>query len=135
MPGWSSSRLVWCRGLTATVAAQRAMSPHPISSSALPAAATLRGRITSWRTGHDQSYFHQFAITSDYGKLEAVGRSQLAVRLSEIQALAALEEVRRRRSSSSQPRRGRERREDRRRRRDRPVETARASAGASSASG
>ena len=37
--------------------------------------------------------FHVFAITSDYGAFEAEGRSQLAVRLNEIAALASLADV------------------------------------------
>ena len=38
-------------------------------------------------------YLHVFSITSDFGPFEAVGRTQLAVRLQEIAALAALQEV------------------------------------------
>lgn len=96
MPGWSSyASGVVAVALTATLAAQAGDEPAPdFKASALLPAAALKGphhlvaeQVTT------QSYFHQFAITSDYGKLEAVGRSQLAVRLSEIQALAALEEV------------------------------------------
>jgi hypothetical protein len=40
-----------------------------------------------------EQYFHQFAIASTYGSFEAIGRTQLAVRLQEIAALAALEDV------------------------------------------
>ena len=39
------------------------------------------------------TFFHEFTLTTDYGPFEAVGRSVLAVRLQEIAALAALEDV------------------------------------------
>lgn len=38
-------------------------------------------------------FFHEFSITSDYGPFEAVGRTQLALRLQEIEALASLQDV------------------------------------------
>jgi len=38
-------------------------------------------------------YFHEFRIESSFGSFEAVGRSMLAVRIQEIGALAALDEV------------------------------------------
>lgn len=38
-------------------------------------------------------YFHQFTLSSTYGSFEALGRSQLAVRIQEIAALAALDDV------------------------------------------
>jgi hypothetical protein len=38
-------------------------------------------------------YFHEFRIQSDFGAFEAAGRTMLAVRLHEIEALAQLEEV------------------------------------------
>lgn len=38
-------------------------------------------------------FFHEFAISSPYGSFEATGRTQLAVRIQEIAALAALDEV------------------------------------------
>jgi hypothetical protein len=38
-------------------------------------------------------YYHEFTITSDFGEFEAAGRSMLAVRLHEIEALARLQEV------------------------------------------
>lgn len=38
-------------------------------------------------------FFHVFSITSDYGPFEAEGRTQLAVRLQEIGALASLQDV------------------------------------------
>jgi hypothetical protein len=38
-------------------------------------------------------YFHEFGISSDFGPFEAVGRSELAVRIQEIAALAALQDV------------------------------------------
>jgi hypothetical protein len=40
-----------------------------------------------------EGYYQQFHITSDYGELEAEGRTVLRVRLGEIEALARLEDV------------------------------------------
>lgn len=40
-----------------------------------------------------EGYFHRFTLTSPFGPFEATGRSGLAVRIHEIQALAALQEV------------------------------------------
>ena len=40
-----------------------------------------------------ESYFHHFSIVSDFGSFEAVGRTELAVRIQEIAALAALQDV------------------------------------------
>ena len=47
-----------------------------------------------------EGYFHEFAIQSEFGAFDAAGRSMLAVRLREIEALAQLEEVSRRPRSS-----------------------------------
>jgi hypothetical protein len=38
-------------------------------------------------------YFHEFTLSSDFGPFEAIGRSVLAVRIHEIGALAALQDV------------------------------------------
>jgi len=38
-------------------------------------------------------YFHEFTLSSTYGSVEAIGRTQLAVRIQEIAALAALDDV------------------------------------------
>lgn len=38
-------------------------------------------------------YFHEFTLSSTYGSFEAIGRTQLAVRIQEIAALAALDDV------------------------------------------
>jgi hypothetical protein len=40
-----------------------------------------------------EGYFHEFSISSDFGPFKAVGRSELAVRIQEIAALAALQDV------------------------------------------
>jgi hypothetical protein len=40
-----------------------------------------------------EGYFHHFSLTSDYGSFEAIGRTELAVRIQEIAALVALDEV------------------------------------------
>lgn len=38
-------------------------------------------------------YFHEFSISSDFGPFEAIGRTELAVRIEEVGALAALQDV------------------------------------------
>lgn len=40
-----------------------------------------------------EGYFHEFTLTSEFGAFDAVGRSMLAVRIQEIDALAALNDV------------------------------------------
>ena len=40
-----------------------------------------------------EGYFHEFHIQSDFGAFDAAGRSMLAVRLQEVEALAQLEDV------------------------------------------
>ena len=40
-----------------------------------------------------EGYFHEFRIQSDFGTFDASGRTMLAVRLHEIEALAQLDEV------------------------------------------
>ena len=40
-----------------------------------------------------EGYFYEFIVQSDYGSFPAVGTSMLYVRLGEVQALAALQEV------------------------------------------
>jgi len=40
-----------------------------------------------------EGYFHEFSISSDFGPFKAVGRSALAVRIQEVGALAALQDV------------------------------------------
>jgi hypothetical protein len=40
-----------------------------------------------------EGYFHEFSISSDFGPFKAVGRSELAVRIQEVGALAALQDV------------------------------------------
>jgi hypothetical protein len=48
---------------------------------------TLADRVVT------EGYFHGFVVESDFGSFPAVGRSLLSVRLREVQALAALQEV------------------------------------------
>jgi hypothetical protein len=40
-----------------------------------------------------EDYFHEFTISSTFGAFEAIGRTQLAIRIQEIDALAALQDV------------------------------------------
>ena len=75
--------------------AQEADEPPPhLAASALLDPAIRQGphhRVDEAVT--TEGYFHRFAVTSTFGRFEAIGRSQLAVRLHEIQALAALQDV------------------------------------------
>jgi hypothetical protein len=75
--------------------AQTADEPAPkFRASALLPPSTLSGpHYTVAEPVETQGYLHEFGLTSDYGPFTALGRSQLATRLNEIRALAALDEV------------------------------------------
>jgi hypothetical protein len=94
----------WCVALAAVaatrpifppLAAQEGDEPPPrFSASDLLTPAIAKG--PHHLVGEDvrtEGYFHQFAISSTFGSFEAVGRTELAVRIQEIAALAALDEV------------------------------------------
>jgi hypothetical protein len=75
--------------------AQSGDEPPPnFKASALLAPALVRG--AHHEVGENvrtDAFFHEFTLTSLFGPFTATGRSQLAVRLQEIDALAALQEV------------------------------------------
>jgi hypothetical protein len=77
------------------VSAQEGDEPPPhFSATALLTPAVAQG--PHYRVAEDvrtDGYFHAFSVSSDFGSFEAIGRSQLAVRIQEIAALAALQEV------------------------------------------
>ncbi|HEX5819161.1 MAG TPA: hypothetical protein VFY20_09795 [Gemmatimonadales bacterium] len=69
-------------------------APPSFTASKLLDPAVLRGphhRVEE--AVRTEQYLHAFTVTSDYGTFEALGRSQLATRVSEVQAIAALEDV------------------------------------------
>jgi hypothetical protein len=69
-------------------------SPRRFTASELLTPAQLKG--PHHKVASDvptEGYFHVFSITSDWGPLEADGKSQLVVRLDEVRALAQLDEV------------------------------------------
>jgi hypothetical protein len=75
--------------------AQRADEASPIfKASTLLTPAVAQG--PHYRVDEDvraDGYFYQFALTSTFGPFEAIGRSELTVRIQEIAALAALQDV------------------------------------------
>ncbi len=76
--------------------AQRANDePDPVlKASALLTPAQLAGPHHKVEDGvATTAFYHEFTITSEYGAFAAVGRSQLATRLQEIAAIAALKDV------------------------------------------
>ena len=78
-----------------SLAAQEPYEPPPtLTATALLGAAALKG--PHYQIGdavRTDEYFHEFTISSDYGPFEAIGRTELAVRIHEIGALASLEDV------------------------------------------
>ena len=78
-----------------SLAAQDGYEPPPVlTATALLGAAGVKG--PHYQVGdavRTDEYFHEFTIASDYGAFEAIGRSELAVRIHEIGALASLDDV------------------------------------------
>jgi hypothetical protein len=69
-------------------------SPPNFTATALLGASGVKGpHYEVAEPVRTEEYFHEFTISSPYGSFEAVGRTELAVRLQEIAALAALEDV------------------------------------------
>jgi hypothetical protein len=69
-------------------------SPPKFTATALLGAASVKG--TNYQIAEavrTEGYFHEFTISSTYGAFDAIGRTQLAVRIQEIAALAALDDV------------------------------------------
>lgn len=93
--------------VTATVimAAAAVRIPHVVAQGAYDSPPTFTATALLGATGvkgpHYQiaeavqtdQFFHRFTLTSTYGSFEAIGRTQLAVRIQEIAALAALADV------------------------------------------
>jgi hypothetical protein len=75
--------------------AQKGDEPPPVfKASALLTPAVAKGdHYTVGDVVRTEGYFHEFTLTSPFGSFEAVGRSELAVRIQEINALAALQDV------------------------------------------
>ena len=81
--------------VAATVAAEKGDEPAPsFTASTLLTSEVRQGpHYTVKEPVKTEGFFHEFAITSDYGELSAVGLSQLTTRLNEVRALAELDEV------------------------------------------
>lgn len=81
--------------VTLALAAQGGDEPPPaVTASALLPPDVVKGahhRVAD--AVRTDTYFHEFSLESEFGAFEAIGRSQLAVRIQEIEALAALLEV------------------------------------------
>ena len=87
-----------CRGdggLVSHLTAQEPYEPPPkFTATALLGAAAVKGaNYQIAEAVRTEEYFHEFTISSTYGSFEAIGRTQVPVRIQEIAALTALEEV------------------------------------------
>ena len=77
------------------VTAQKGDEPAPIfTAAALLAPGVVKGaHHTVNQAVRTEGYFHEFTLSSSFGTFEAVGLTELAVRIQEINALAALQDV------------------------------------------
>ena len=75
--------------------AQESYEPPPkFTATALLGAAGVKGaNYQIAEAVRTEEYFHEFTIASPYGSFETIGLTQVPVRIQEITALAALEEV------------------------------------------
>jgi len=98
----SARRAITALAFLATVAAGRpyqaaapADEPPPrFTAAQLLSPAELRGpHHTIADVVQTEGYYHEFRIQSDFGTFDAAGRSMLAVRLHEVEALATLDDV------------------------------------------
>jgi hypothetical protein len=81
--------------VTFALAAQGSDEPAPAltASTLLPAGVVKGAHHRVAEVVRTDTYFHEFALESGFGPFEATGRTQLAVRIQEIEALAALRDV------------------------------------------
>lgn len=93
--GTSMTLVATIVGLLPRLGAQEAYdSPPKLTATALVGPAGVKGaHYQVDEPVRTEEYFHEFTISSPYGSFEAVGRTQLAVRIQEIGALAALDDV------------------------------------------
>lgn len=88
----SLAAVAGARPYDAAAAADEA--PPTFTAAQLLSPAELRGpHHTVAEAVQTEGYFHEFSITSEFGVFEAAGRSMLAVRLHEVEALATLDDV------------------------------------------
>ncbi len=89
--------LVAAAGLRSRVAAGNGQNDEPVpavrAASILAAPERSGAHFTVDEPVTVSGYFYEFHLTSDYGPFTAVGRSQLATRIDEIRAIAALQDV------------------------------------------
>jgi hypothetical protein len=80
---------------SAPAAAPEGDEPPPsfTAPALLPASVVKGAHHAVGDTVRTDGYFHEFTLSSAYGAFEAVGRSQLTVRIREIDAIAALDDV------------------------------------------
>jgi hypothetical protein len=90
---------MWLAGLLALASAAIVGQAADEAAPSFTASALLAGDVrkgphhTVKEPVRTEGFFHEFEIASDYGELSAVGLTQLATRLNEVRALAALQEV------------------------------------------
>jgi len=100
----TSLLVLWCLAIamiativpsSSSLGAQEGDEPPPrFTATVLLTPAVAQG--PHHRVGEDvrtDGYFHEFSISSTFGAFEAIGRTELAVRIQEIDALAALQDV------------------------------------------
>jgi hypothetical protein len=82
-------------GSMAVAVAQTSDEPAPAmrASSILPASMIAGPHHKVADNVETEGYLHEFSLTSDFGPFVALGRSQLATRIDEIRAIAALQDV------------------------------------------
>jgi len=89
--------LVAAAGLRSRVAAGNGQNDEPVpavrAASILAAPERSGAHFSVDEPVTVSGYFYEFHLTSDYGPFTAVGRSQLATRIDEIRAIAALQDV------------------------------------------
>jgi hypothetical protein len=79
--------------LAATLSGQSSAPPRVSARDVAPAALLAGPHHKVEEAVVTDGFFHRFTLTSDYGQLEANGVSQLVIRVDEVRALAALDDV------------------------------------------
>jgi hypothetical protein len=91
---WHLAMALAAIAVTAAGAQQSDEPPPKLTAPAILPAATINGpHYTVDPPVKAEGYLYEFTLTSDFGPFTANGRSQLATRIEEIRAIAALQDV------------------------------------------